>query len=176
VPHHLRLRAAMTALLAMAGLLAATGCTSASHCGDPGKLGKKVVLQRGRSAQGFPWRLTASEQNGMLGLFLESPTGYGYSGGICFRAGPPPGSFLEGLGSHGSDFYYGPAPAAAVTVQLSARALILIPTRPLPHRAGCAPAGTGSPSPRPHHRGLERDPSRRRSAQSPLRRLLMPSP
>jgi hypothetical protein len=131
-----RLQAA-AALLAAAAL-AVTGC--AVHTAS-GKLGKKVVLDRGLSAQGRPWRLTASEQGGQLGLFLESPSGYDYSGGIGFRPGPPPGLWLEGSGPHGSIFYYGPAPTAAVTVRLSSpgRAAIRLPTRPFPRRAGLPP-------------------------------------
>lgn len=133
-----RPRAAAAALLAAAGLLTAAGC-AASHCPDsPGKLGRKVVLGHGRSAQGRPWLLAASEQGGQLGLFLESPTGHDYSGGIGFCSAPAAGYWLEGLGPHGSDFYYGPAPSAAMRVRLTApgRAPILVPTRPLPNRAG----------------------------------------
>ncbi|MBO0770411.1 MAG: hypothetical protein J2P35_03025 [Actinobacteria bacterium] len=137
MPGNRRLQAAAAALLAVAGVMGAVGC--ASHCPqDPGKLGKKVVLQRGRSAQGRPWQLSASEQGGQLGLFLESPTGHDYSGGIGFCSAPAAGFWLEGLGPHGSTFYYGPAPAAAVTARLTAsgHAAIQVPTRPLPHRAG----------------------------------------
>jgi hypothetical protein len=45
---------------------------------------------------------------------------------------------MEGAGPGGFAFFYGPAPAAAVTVRLNAPgyATILVRTRPIPSRAG----------------------------------------
>jgi hypothetical protein len=96
------------------------------------------VLERGQLAQHRPWQLDASEHHGRLGLYLENPSGDTYSGAVGFAAGPSAGFWAEGLGPDGSDFHYGPAPAAAVTVRLSAPGYspILVQTRPLPFRAG----------------------------------------
>jgi hypothetical protein len=125
-------------------LLAATGCAgdagaNAVHAGANATFtGEKIVLERGHSTQNQPWRLTANEQRGQLGLYLESPSGRGYSGGVGFAAGPAAGFWAQGLGRAGSDFFYGPVPASAVMVRLTApgRAPVLVRTRPFPLRAG----------------------------------------
>jgi hypothetical protein len=130
------LYAAGVAVLALVCLLVTTGC--AALTGEKAALtGEKIVLERGHSAQNRPWQLAANEQDGQLGLYLESPYGREYSGGVGFSAGPAAGFWMEGPGPDG-DFFYGPAPAAAVTVRLSApgHAPILVRTRPLPSRAG----------------------------------------
>jgi hypothetical protein len=132
------------AILAIFCLLVATGCAAragakAAHAGGTAALtGEKIVLERGDSAQNRPWQLMANEQGGQLGLYLDSPSGRGYSGGVGFSAGPAAGFWAEGLGPAGSNFLYGPVPASAVTVRLAApgRPPVLVRTRPFPSRAG----------------------------------------
>jgi hypothetical protein len=99
---------------------------------------EKIVLERGHSAQNRPWQLRANEQGGQLGLYLDSPSGRGYSGAVGFSAGPAAGFWAEGLGPAGSNFYYGPVPASAVMVRLTAPgyAPVLVRTRPFPSHAG----------------------------------------
>lgn len=130
-PGH-RLRVTAAATLVLTGLLPVAGCG-----GGTGN-SREIVLERGRSAQNLPWQLAASEQNGQLGMYLESPSGSQYSGAAGFAAGPAAGFWMEGAGSGGFAFFYGPAPAAAVTVRLNAPgyATILVRTRPIPSRAG----------------------------------------
>ena len=131
-------------MLAVFCLLAATGCAgdagaNAVHAGANATFtGEKIVLERGHSTQNRPWQLTANEQRGQLGLYLESPSGRGYSGEVGFAAGPAAGFWAQGLGPAGSDFFYGPVPASAVMVRLTApgRAPVLVRTRPFPFRAG----------------------------------------
>lgn len=130
-----RLQATAVASLVLVGLLAVTGCVGNP---TPRRPEVRIVLERGRSAQHQPWQLAASLHNGRLGLYLEGPSGNMYSGSVGFAAGPSAGYWTEGLGPGRSDFVYGPAPAAAVTVQLSApgHAPLLVRTRPIPARAG----------------------------------------
>lgn len=131
-------------MLAIFCLLAATGCAGdagakAVHPDAKSALtGEKIVLERGYSAQNRPWQLTANKQDGQLGLYLESPSGRGYSGGVGFSAGPAAGFWAEGLGPAGSNFFYGPVPASAVRVRLTAPgyAPVVVRTRPFPVRAG----------------------------------------
>lgn len=126
-----------TVLLAIFCLLVATGC--AGGAGAKAALtSKKIVLERGYSAQNRPWQLRANEQGGQLGLYLESPSGRGYSGAIGFAAGPAAGFWAEGLGPAGSNFYFGPVPASAVMVRLTAPgyAPVLLRTSPFPSHAG----------------------------------------
>ena len=84
-------------LLATFCLLVTTGCAGdagakAIHAGANATFtGEKIVLERGHSTQNRPWQLTANEQRGQLGLYLESPSGRGYSGGVGFAAGPAAG-------------------------------------------------------------------------------------
>ena len=136
--------AAGAVLLATFCLLVTTGCAGgagakAIHADAKATLtSRKIRLERGYSAQNRPWQLRANEQGGRLGLYLESPSGYGYSGGIGFAAGPAAGFWAEGLGPAGSNFCYGPVPASAVMVRLTAPgyAPILLRTRPFPSHAG----------------------------------------
>ena len=99
---------------------------------------KRVVLERGHLAQNRPWQLAASEQGGKLGLYLENPSGGDYSDAVGFTGDPGAGFWMEGSGPGSSVFYYGPVPAAAVTVRLSApgRAPIRVPARLIPARDG----------------------------------------
>ena len=125
------------AMLVIVCLLAATGC--AALAGAKAALtGEKIVLARGHSAQNRPWTLTANEQGGQLGLYLDSPSGREYSGAIGFSAAPTAGFWTEGLGPAGSNFFYGPVPPSAVTVRLTApgHAPVLVRARPFPSRAG----------------------------------------
>ena len=130
-----QLQAAAAAMLALGGLLAPAGCARGAGCTGGGRT---IVLERGYAAQRRPWQLTASEHCGQMRLTLQSPSGHGYSGAQGFSAGPTAGFWMEGSGPGGSDFFYGPAPAAAVTVRLSAlrQAPVLARTQPLPARAG----------------------------------------
>lgn len=124
-------------LLATSCLLAATGCAGGAGS-EAARTSGKIVLERGSSAQNRPWQLRANEQGGQLGLYLESPAGRGYSGAVGFSAGPSAGFWAEGLGPAGSDFCYGPVPAPAVMVRLTAPgyAPVLVRTRPFPSQAG----------------------------------------
>lgn len=131
-------------MLAIICLLVATGCAGdagakAIHTDAKAALrSENVVLERGYSAQNRPWQLRANEQGGQLGLYLENPAGRGYSGAVGFSAGPAAGFWAEGLGPAGSTFYYGPVPASAVMVRLTAPgyAPVLVRTRPFPSHAG----------------------------------------
>jgi hypothetical protein len=127
------------AVLALACLLAAVGCAGqpAPHSRENSQA-TRVVLERGHLAQNRPWQLAASEQGGELGLYLENPSGGDYSDAVGFAGGPGAGFWMEGSGPGSSVFYYGPVPAAAVTVRLSApgRAPIRVPTRLIPARDG----------------------------------------
>jgi hypothetical protein len=134
-------------MLAIFCLLVATGCggdagAKAVHAGARAALtSEEVVLERGYSAQNRPWQLRANEQGGQLGLYLENPAGRGYSGAVGFSAGPAAGFWAEGLGPAGSNFYYGPVPASAFMVRLTAPgyAPVLVRTRPFPSHAGLPP-------------------------------------
>ena len=123
-------------------MLASACLAGVSACaGQPGPHGHPValVLARGRDAQDQPWKLVVSDRRGArLSLLLESPSGHVYSGGVGFAAGPAAGFWVEGSGPGRSDFFYGPAPAAAVTVRMSAAgyAPILLRASPLPSRPG----------------------------------------
>jgi len=129
------LQTAAAAGLALGGLLAPVGCASGAGCIGGGRT---VLLERGHSAQRQPWQLAASEHCGQLRLTLQSPSGHGYSGAQGFSADPTAGFWMEGSGPGRSDFFYGPAPPAAVTVRLSApgQATVLAATQPFPARAG----------------------------------------
>lgn len=136
MPHACRrVQAAVAAVIALASLQAATGCASPQECAGRGE---PTVLERGHSAQHQAWQLAASEHCGLLGLYLENSSRHQYSGAEGFNGDPSGGFWMEGSGPGGSDFLYGPAPAAAVTARLSAarHVPILVPTRPLPVRAG----------------------------------------
>ena len=108
-------------------------------CQPPGvrRPGKITVIERGHSAQHQAWQLAASEHCGLLGLYLESSSGYEYSGAQGFNGDPGGGFWVEASGPGGSDFFYGPAPAPALTERLSAarHVPVLVRTRPLPVRA-----------------------------------------
>ena len=92
-----------------------------------------------------------------------------------FCPGPSAGFWLLALGPEGSDFYYGPAPVSASSAVLTARgrAPIIVPTRPMPHKAGLPddrffvidPPGPASV-------GLECDAQKRSRPNGPFYRLL----
>ena len=130
------LQATAAVTLVLTGLLLVTGC--ASHHPASGNREQRVVLERGRSSQNLPWQLAAAEHDGQVGLYLESPSGREYSGGVGWASGPAAALWADAAGPGGFDFYYGPAPTAAVAARLSApgHASIFVRTRPLPSRAG----------------------------------------
>ena len=101
------------------------------------------MLARGRTANGLRWRLVAFEQDHQLGLDLDSPAGYNYSGQISFAASRDYSYYWgEGLGPGSSTFYYGPVPSSAVMVRLTApgHQALFVRTAPLPAGHGL-PAG-----------------------------------
>ena len=130
-------------------LLALAGCGTAQpapgshrmalHGQDP----DKIVLARGRLASGQRWKLVAFEQGHRLGLDLDSPSGYDYSGQIRFAASRDYSYYWgEGLGPGNTVFYFGPVPNSAVTIRLTApgHRPVLVRTAPLPAGRGL-PAG-----------------------------------
>jgi hypothetical protein len=136
------------ALLGGCLVLAAGGCGTAQpapgghrtalRSGDP----DKIVLARGRITSGQRWKLVAFEQDHQLGLDLDSPSGYNYSGQISFAASRDYSYYWgEGLGPANSTFYYGPVPGSAVMVRLTAPG-----HRPLLVRTVPLPAGRGLPA------------------------------
>lgn len=136
-----------TALLGGCLLLAAAGCETArpTPSGRPTAVRSagKTVLAGGRGATGLRWQLVAFEQDHQLGLDLDSPSGYDYSGQISFAASRDYSYYWgEGLGPGNSTFYYGPVPSSAVMVRLTApgHRAILVRTAPLPAGYGL-PAG-----------------------------------
>lgn len=136
------------ALLGGCLLLATAGCGTVSpahgghrtalRSGDP----DKIVLAHGRMAGGQRWKLVAFEQDHQLGLDLDSPAGYNYSGQISFAASRDYRYYWgEGLGPGNSTFYYGPVPGSAVMVRLTAPG-----HRPLHVRTAPLPTGHGLPA------------------------------
>jgi hypothetical protein len=140
---------AAAALFGSCLLLAVAGCGTPRPAsgGQRMALGNqgpgKIVLTRGRLASGQRWKLVAFEQDHRLGLDLDSPSGYNYSGQISFAATRDYSYYWgEGLGPGNSDFYYGPVPGSAVMVRLTApgHRPVLVRTAPLPAGRGL-PAG-----------------------------------
>lgn len=117
--------AALAVILALLGVPAVAGCSGQAS---------SVVLARGHAGMNKPWQLTASERSGTLGLYLGPPKGASYSGAQGFDASPADGFWAEGAGPGNTIFYYGPAPASATQIRLSApgHPSILVPTRPFP--------------------------------------------
>lgn len=137
------------AVLGTCLLLAAAGCGTARPTPDGHRMAlrsqdpDKIVLARGRMAGGQRWKLVAFEQDHQVGLDLDSPSGYNYSGQISFAASRDYSYYWgEGLGPGGSTFYYGPVPGSAIMVRLTApgHRPLLVRTAPLPARRGL-PAG-----------------------------------
>jgi len=132
-------RTACAALVWLSSLAALAGCGGTS-CLDAGAgaAGPTVVLERGRLGR-QPLQLVAWEQGGYLGLGLDGDSlKRQYSGGAGFCPGPGAGFWLLAAGPEGSDFYYGPAPASAKYAVLATRGRVrvIVPTRPLPQKAG----------------------------------------
>lgn len=141
--------AAGAAMLGGCLLLAVAGCGTARPAADGHRIAlrsgdpDKIVLTRGQIAGGQRWKLVAFEQDHQLGLDLDSPSGYNYSGQISFAATRDYSYYWgEGLGPGNSDFYYGPVPGSAVMVRLTApgHRPVLVRTAPLPAGRGL-PAG-----------------------------------
>jgi hypothetical protein len=132
--------AASSAALGCCLLLALAGCgtaaTARSGHDAPARAEDKTVLERGRLPNGPRWQLVAFMQGRQLGLDLESPSGYSYSGQVSFAANRDYSYYWgEGLGPGNSVFYYGPLPEAAVMVRLSSpgHRPVLVRTAPLPN-------------------------------------------
>jgi hypothetical protein len=121
-------------LLATAGCGTARPAPSRQHpAADRNQ--HKTVLAHGHLSSGLGWQLVAFEQGRHLGLDLESPSGYGYSGQVGFAASRDYSYYWgEGLGPGNSFFYYGPVPSSAVMVRLSnpGHQPLLVRTAPLP--------------------------------------------
>jgi hypothetical protein len=127
--------AARGMLFVLATLLALAGCADAKYPPGPGP---RTVAERGHTAGGLSWQLTGWEQDGQLGLELDSPSGYSYSASVGFAPGPGSLYWAEGPGPGNSIFYYGPVPSAAAMVRLSAPGYrtLLVRTAPIPSRDG----------------------------------------
>jgi hypothetical protein len=101
----------------------------------------KTVLVRGQLPGGGGWQLAAWVQDRQLGMDMEEPSGHRDSGQVSFAATRNYSyHWAEGLGPGDSTFYYGPVPAAAVSVRLTAPG-----QQSLLVRTALLPAGRGLP-------------------------------
>lgn len=118
------------------GSLAA--CSAHANAGQV-RPARPVVVARGQMPDGKRWQLAAFEQRGQLGLDLEGPSGHSYSGSVGYSANKVYSyHWGEGLGPSGSDWYYGPVLARAMTVRLTAggHRPLTVKTWPIPHVNG----------------------------------------